>query len=91
MKKYIVNQSFRCYYKPDGDIKSNKVIDRYGSKRFSKDVLVGTYTEQEFLALVGEQFFTSDNFKRYSDCGFFKIINEQDITEKTAKKYNSLD
>lgn len=86
MKKYIVSQCFRCYYKPENSIESP-----YSSDNFSKDVQVGTYTESEFLSLVGEKFFKTNNFKKYTENGFLKIINEQDITEKTAKKYNSLD
>lgn len=86
MKKYIVSQCFRCYYKPE-----DKNADLYAGENFSKDVQVGEYTESEFIGLVGERFFKSNNFKKYTESGFLKIVNEQDITEKTAKKYNSLD
>lgn len=86
MKKYIVSQCFRCYYKPE-----NKIEAPFSSDNFSKDVQVGEYSEQEFLSLVGEKFFKSENFKKYTDNGFLKIISEQDVTKKTTKKYNSLD
>lgn len=86
-KQYIVSQCCRCDYTPK-ETEENK--GRVRAYKFSKDLNVGTYTEDEFRKICGDEFIKSGKFEEYCEIGWIKVIEVRDITEKTVNHFNKL-
>lgn len=87
MKKFIVTQCFRCSLTPKITEDTKSKIVPY---KFTPDINPGTYTEQEFLGLLGKDFLQTENYKEIIENGWVKVIEEKDITSKSLKAFNKL-
>lgn len=81
MKNYTVTQKCRCCFTaPSLDGSS---MSQY---RFSPDIPVGTYTESDFKALVGEEYLKSTHFTKHCELGWIKVTEVKDVTKKVVAK-----
>lgn len=86
MKTYKVTQTCRCAFIPEATEANKNKMRKYS---FTKDLNVGSYSEQDFLALTGPEFIKSGKFKEYCDIGWIKVIEEKDVTFKAVTQLNN--
>lgn len=70
MRNYKVIQSCMSSSKSDKGYNFSSVLD------------VGEYTETDIKRIMGNDFITSEIFKRFIECGWIKLYDTKDVTEK---------
>lgn len=81
MKQYTVTQKCRaCISKAS---LNGKTVKTY---QFTPDIELGTYSEADFRALVGDDFLQSKDFIKFCENGWIQVSEVKDLTQKVINK-----